>query len=135
MAGRVDPSLSGANVTLCYSRSEAEDPLLLGHIATNSIGEFDRAWTPPSLGNYVIVATWPGSEENEPATSMPVAFAVVFPWANVTIILTLLSVGVVTSIYLLRAAIHERHPRKEIRNKTRQRGDKKPRNKSRFSRP
>jgi hypothetical protein len=125
LAGGIEPQVDGGNVTICFSQSQGGDSRLVGYVITNAIGEFARAWAPSSLGNYVIMATWFGSEEIDPATSTPVPLTITFPWANLTIIAALFCVGAVTSFYLLRTATRTRSGTGDRRRTARRSGEKK----------
>jgi len=77
VSGSIEPSVSGANVTLIYTKPD--DSSMLRHILTEADSSYSDSFEPSELGTWWIEASWDGDQGHHASRSQPVELSVIEP--------------------------------------------------------
>ncbi|MEM3465578.1 MAG: hypothetical protein QW566_03795, partial [Candidatus Jordarchaeales archaeon] len=85
VSGAISPPIAGASVTISY-RPSGGTWSTIATVSTDSEGRYSYSWTgtPSSTGTYELMASWPGNNEYEGASSTA-SFTVVTPDFSLTL--------------------------------------------------
>jgi hypothetical protein len=72
VSGSISPTVGGAIVTLTYTKPDASS--FTRTVTTSSSGTYSDIYTPNQPGSYSVMASWPGNDDYEGATSLPASF-------------------------------------------------------------
>lgn len=76
ISGSIEPAVADATVTLTFTRPD--DSTFNVTVTSESDGSFTYTYTVDALGNWKVVASWPGNAEFKGATSVEKTFTVIF---------------------------------------------------------
>ena len=76
ISGAISPPLENMNVTIMY-RKVGGNWTVLAVVLTEEDGSFSYVWSPPERGNYLVKASWEGSQNYLGAETEPKSFKVV----------------------------------------------------------
>jgi Tol biopolymer transport system component len=77
VAGSIEPSVSGANVTLIYTKPDGSS--ITRHIITEADGSYSDSYEPSELGTWWIEASWDGDPGHHASRSQSIELSVIEP--------------------------------------------------------
>jgi len=77
VSGSIEPSVSGANVTLTYVNPD--DSSLVRHVLTEADGSYRDYYEPSEVGSWSVEASWGGDPGHHASRSRSLVFSVIEP--------------------------------------------------------
>jgi hypothetical protein len=77
VSGSIQPSVSGANVTLIYIKPNGSS--ITRHIITEADGSYSDSYEPSQLGSWWIEASWDGDLGHHASRSQSIELSVIEP--------------------------------------------------------
>ena len=102
VSGSITPAVSGAIVTLTYTRPDATT--LTTKFTSGADGSFTATYTPDQVGNWAVKSSWLGDATHEGATSSVTAFTITAPAAGIPMEYVYAGVGIVAIAVVAVAA-------------------------------
>jgi len=99
VSGSVSPALSGVQVTLTYTRPDGST--VTRSTTTSADGGFGDTYTPDRVGQWSLLASWPGNNNYTEASSNSINFSVRQPFPLAYVIGIILAVIIVGSLLLI----------------------------------
>lgn len=76
LSGSIAPNPGVVTVTISLSRDSGPTWNMLMSLVTDNSGSYSTSWVPPSLGNYLLEASWSGNNQLAGSTSSPAPLTV-----------------------------------------------------------
>ena len=77
VSGSIEPSVSGANVTLKYTNPGGSP--ITRHINTDADGSYSDSYVPPEVGSWRVEASWDGDPGHHASRSQSIELSVIEP--------------------------------------------------------
>lgn len=100
ITGKILPEATEANVTI-QAKINHSTWTTIGNVQSQQDGRYTYEWTPPTVGEIAIQASWAGNKQYNGATSAEVSLTIV-PWYVVAVISASVAAIVIASIAFIK---------------------------------